>query len=95
MIWMHKTYTNTSIQLPETDGKYYLWVKAEDYAGNVTYARTDYFYICADDIACSKIQPAPKNYTNVLYIAIAAALVASIGIVTVMTNRRKRLSSND
>lgn len=90
-----KTYTNTPIELPETDGKYYLWVRAEDYAGNVTYARTDYFYICADDIACSKIQPAPKNYTNVLYIAIGAALVASIGIVSVMTSRRKRLNSND
>lgn len=90
-----ETYTNTSITLPEENGKYYLWVMAEDYAGNVTYKRTNYFYICDDDIECSAIQPNKKNYTNVLYIAIAAALVASIGILTVMTNRRKRLNSND
>lgn len=87
-------YTNVSIALPETDGKYYLWVRAEDYAGNVTYVRSDSFYICNDDISCSKIKPKKKNYTNVLYIAIAAALVASIGIVTVMTNKRKRLNND-
>lgn len=88
-------FSNVSIDLPTEHGKYYLWVRAEDYAGNVTYKHSDYFYICDDDISCSKIQPKTKNYTSVLYIAIAAALVASIGIVSVMNNRRKKMSSND
>jgi len=88
-------FSNVSIDLPTEHGKYYLWVRAEDYAGNVTYKHSNYFYICDDDISCAKIQPETKNYTSVLYIAIAAALVASIGIVSVMSKRKKRLESND
>ncbi|MBE6124542.1 MAG: hypothetical protein E7184_03320 [Erysipelotrichaceae bacterium] len=83
-------YDNVSIDLPTKNKTYYLWVRAEDYAGNVTYKNSGPLYICDSVESCAKLTNDKKDYMTLLYASIGVAIIATVSIFVILSSNKKK-----
>lgn len=83
-------YDNVSINIPTKNKTYYLWVRAEDYAGNVTYKNSGALYVCDSVESCAKLTSNKKDYTTLLYISLGVAIVAAVSIAVIISSNNKK-----
>lgn len=83
-------YEDVSIDIPLKNKTYYLWVRAEDFAGNVTYKNSGPLYVCDSVEVCAKLTNNKKDYTSLLYISLGVAVVATVSIGVILASNSKK-----
>lgn len=83
-----EAFDDVNIELPTKNKKYYLWIRAEDYAGNVTYSSSGAIYVCDSVEACSDLVTNKSNYLTLLYICIGVAVASLVSIIVIMSKKK-------
>ena len=83
-------FDEANIELPTKKKKYYLWIRAEDYAGNVTYSTSGPIYVCDSLDSCATVATNKTNYISLLYICFGVAIASLVSIVVIASKRREK-----